>query len=42
MAGDYFEQVLDGYFQDWRDGSAHAIKDVERLLDDQTNKESNK
>jgi hypothetical protein len=41
MAGDCFEQVLDGYFQGWRDGYAQAINDVEHLLDDQTNKESN-
>jgi hypothetical protein len=41
MAGDYFEQVLGGYFQGWRDGYAQAINDVERVLCEQTNEESN-
>jgi hypothetical protein len=41
VTGDYFEQVLDGYFQGWRDGYAQAIKDVEHVLDDHTSKESN-
>ena len=42
MTGEYFEQVLDAYFQGWRDGYAQAINDVEHVLDDQTNRESNK
>ena len=32
-AGDYFEQVFDGYFQGWRDGYAQALNDVEDLMD---------
>jgi hypothetical protein len=35
MAGDYFEQVLDGYFQGWRDGYAQALNDVESLMGDE-------
>ena len=42
MTGEYFEQVLDAYFQGWRDGYAQAINYVEHVLDDQTNRESNK
>jgi hypothetical protein len=41
MKSDYFEDVLTGYFQGWRDGYAQAINDVEHVLDDQANKESN-
>jgi len=33
MAGDYFEEVFDGYFQGWRDGYAQALDDVEDLMD---------
>jgi len=31
--GDYFEQVLDGYFQGWRDGYAQALGDVDTVID---------
>jgi hypothetical protein len=41
MTGDHFEDVLAAYFQGWRDGYAQAINDVEHVLDDQTDKESN-
>jgi len=34
MTGDYFEQVLNGYFQGWRDGYAQALNDVESVIDD--------
>ena len=37
ITGEYFEQVLDGYFEGWRDGYGQAISDVEQVLDDQTN-----
>jgi hypothetical protein len=41
MTGESFEQVLDAYFQGWRDGYAQAIKDFEHVLDEQRNGESN-
>jgi hypothetical protein len=41
MTGENFEEVLDAYFQGWRDGYAQAINDFEHVLDDQGNGESN-
>jgi len=39
---DYFQDVFDSYFRGWRDGYAQALNDVKHVLDDQTDKESNK
>jgi hypothetical protein len=40
-ARDYFQDVFESYFRGWRDGYVQAINDVQPVLDDQTNKESN-
>ena len=34
MTGENFEQVLDAYFQGWRDGYGQALDDVEDVLDE--------
>ena len=41
MTGENFEQVLDAYFQGWRDGYAQAINDFEHVLDEQGHGELN-
>jgi hypothetical protein len=33
MKGDCFGDVLDGYFQGWRDGYAQALGDVDQVID---------
>jgi dTDP-glucose pyrophosphorylase len=42
MIKDHFERELAAYFQGHRDGYAQALGVVEHVLDDQTNKESNR